>query len=176
MYLLLPCLGFLLLGTAACAFGEIRVRPTPTPTQATVEGEVQIFRTDVLALEAERDSVVETFQRLSRNMMDMRTQDVFATTDDLAARQRELNTRLLLVRTSNPEIAAVHAVFAIAYRTELEAYELLASSVRSGDSTGMQASLSGVLKADEFYRQAYVELEQLFASVGSGSSEVSNGK
>ena len=106
--------------------------------------------------------------------MNMGTQEVFAKTDDLAARQKSLNTRLLTVRTPSPRIAAAHATFAIAYRTELNAYDLLASSTRSGDLTGMQASLSGVLKADEFYRQAYDDLEDLLGEVGLTLSEVSS--
>jgi len=104
-----------------CAVGDVTVKPALTPTGSTRRGEVRDFAAAVLALEQRKDSVVERYQNLTRNIMDMRTRDVFA---------------------------AVHALFAIAYRTELDGYELLSSSVRAGDPTGLQASLSDLLKAD----------------------------
>ena len=146
--------------------------PTPTRTAETIKEQILRFATSVSTLEAERDGVVADFQYLSKNMMDMSTSDVFRRADRLATQQEDLNNRLLGIEISEKDIAAVHFMFEIAYQAELEAYKLFASSIRTGDLTGMEDSMLGLLKADEFYRQAYGKLDQLLADAGVTTSEV----
>ena len=96
--------------------------PTPSPTAGTIREQIVAFGTTVKALEKERDGVVSDYQLLATNLMDMGTADVFKSADRLVTQQEDLNSRLLSLQSSVQEIAAVHSIFAIAYRTELEAY------------------------------------------------------
>lgn len=156
--ILLGTLLAIFLVSVSCTSGGA---PTPKPTVGMIKDQIMRFSTSVSTLEEERDGVVADFQYLVSNMMDMDTSDAFRRADQLVTQQEDLNSRLLSIETSEQEIAAVHSIFAVAYGTELEAYKSFASSVRAGDLTGMEASMLGLLKADEFYRQAHSRLDTM---------------
>jgi len=166
---LVPLLAVL---AAGCGVGDIAVSPSPTPILQTHTEQIKVFGSAVIAVEEQRDSVVVLHQKLTANMMNMSTREVFATTDELAKRQDDLRAKMVRISTPSNEIGAVHAAFSVAYMTELEAYKTLASSVRSGDLTRMQASVSGIMKAEDFYGIAYEQLADLLATVGLDMGDV----
>ena len=138
--------GMLLVGIfVSCADGVVRRTPDPKEIPLTSEQATQKFVIAMYELEMERDSVVADFQYLSANMMDMATLEVFDETESLATRQQSLYSRLLFLEIPNTRVGAVHTAFAVAYRTELEAYKMLNSTTQAGDFEGMTTSLSGFL-------------------------------
>ena len=161
----------LVIGCAPAPSGEANFS-LPAADYESPAQSVQTFGIAVNELEIERDQIISDFQFLAANMMDMRTLEVFDLTEDLALRQRDLQSRMNLVSAPSDEIAAVHAIFAIAYATELKGYQGLDESTRSGDLDGMQASMSHLFRADEFYRQAYDELDELLYDAGLSMADI----
>jgi len=150
----------------------VDIRQVRTPTPVTIKERTRAFAKTIVELELQRDIVVQDYQVLNRNMLDMSTREVFEKADSLVQRQRDLYGKLVLVNTSDSALRATHNAFESAYVAELRAYEALALAVRAGDPSKMLTASLDLLRADDLYRDAYNKLESQLATVGLALTDV----
>ncbi len=169
----------------AVAGGAFFVLSNDSPQVDEAEHEAAVsFTRAVMAVEMEREGVLDEFEQVG---IDVRTTEfalVFRTLESVISKQERLVEEIRSIESSNNVTALAHTLLIDSYERELAGYRLLnrvagQAQAMFPDSTarrlrrfdGYQSATAEILAANRSRERAYEELAELLARMGTSLEE-----